>query len=428
MTTTDDHTPLWHPFADLSKVDGCELTLTSGDGVWVADEEGKRYLDATAALWYCNVGHGRQRLADAAREQMMALAGYQIFETLANQPALRLAERICTLAGLGPGSAAFLTSGGSDGVETAAKIARRYWRLQGAPERELIIARASAYHGMHGFGTALAGIEANAVDWGVNLPGIIHVPRDDVAALEQVLDEHRGRVAAFFGEPVQCAGGVYPPTPTYWRDVQDLCRADDVLVVADEVVTGYGRLGEWFGSHRLGIEPDLMITAKGLSSGYLPVGAVIAAPGVVAAFRSEQAGVFRHGYTYSGHPAACAVALENLDLLEEEDLVRRVADLEKPFCEAFSSLADHPLVEEVRAFGLLAGLQLREDAIAAGGLAATVDGLRASGVLTRALVGHSIQFSPAFIITESEIEWLVERIVAALDGFAGKLAPPPVST
>lgn len=421
------HTSLWHPFADLSQPEGREPTLVRGDGAWVWDEEENRYLDATAALWYCNVGHGRQRLADVAREQMAALAGYQIFDTLANRPALRLAERVCDLAGLGAGSAAFLTSGGSDGVETAAKIARRYWRLQGAPERELIVARESAYHGMHGFGTSFSGIEANAAGWGTMLPGVLHVPRDDVAALERVLDEHRGRVAAFFGEPVQGAGGVYPPTPTYWRDVGDLCGADEVLLVADEVVTGYGRLGEWFASQRLGIEPDMMITAKGLSSGYMPVGVVIAAPRVVSAFRSEQAGVFRHGYTYSGHPAACAVALENLDLLEEEGLVQRVAELEKPFGEAFATLADHSLVAEVRSAGLLAGVQLGEDALAAGGLAATVDGLRAGGVLTRALVGHTMQFSPSFVITEDEIEWLVERVGAALDGFADRRAPAPSS-
>jgi len=415
---TNSRTAFWHPFADMSKVQGHEMSIVRGEGAWVWDADGNRYLDGTAALWYCNIGHGRERLADVAREQMSTLACYQTFDTTANEPVLALAEKICGLAELGEGTAAFFTSGGSDGVDTAAKIVRRYWRQQGSPERSMIVARQGGYHGMHGYGTSLAGIEANAADWGGLVPDIVHVPRDDVAALERTLAEHRGRVAAIFAEPVQGAGGVYPPVPNYWSDVQDLCAEDDVLVVADEVVTGFGRLGAWFASHRLGIKPDLLITAKGLSSGYMPVGAVIAAPKIVDMLWSEEAGVFRHGYTYSGHPAACAVALENLMVIEEEQLVDRVAELEEPFIAAFSRLSEHPLVAEVRAMGLLCAVQLTEEALADGALAATVANLRGEGVLTRALVGHSMQFSPPFVITEEEIGWLVERVEAALGAFA----------
>ncbi len=414
MSTTKTKQTLWHPFADMSKVSGNEITLVRGEGAWVWDNEGNRYLDATAALWYCNVGHGRERLADAAREQMATFACYQTFERTANEPALALAAKVCELAGLGDGSAAFFTSGGSDGVETAAKIVRRYWRLQGQPERMTIVAREGAYHGMHGYGTSLAGIESNAADWGGMVPDIVHVPRNDIAALERVLSEHHGRVAAFFGEPVQGAGGVYPPTETYWRDVQDLCAHDDILIVADEVVTGFGRLGHWFASHRLGIEPDLIITAKGLSSGYVPVGAVIAAPRITESLWSEEAGIFRHGYTYSGHPTACAVALENIRVLEEEDLVQRVADLEGPFREGFARLAEHEKVAEVRSMGLLCAVQLSEDYLVDGGLPAMIDALRADGVLTRGLVGHSMQFSPSFVITEEEIAELTGKVAAAL--------------
>lgn len=407
-------TPLWHPFADMCKVRGSELSVVRGEGAWVWDQAGNRYLDATAALWYCNVGHGRARLADAARDQMASLACYQTFGDIANGPAVALAGKVCELAALGEPSAVFLTSGGSDGIETAAKMVRRYWRVQGAPERMTIIAREGAYHGMHGYGTSLSGIEANSAGWGSMIPGIIHVPRNDAGALERALLERRGQIAAFIAEPVQGAAGVYPPTPTYWRDVQDLCLANDVPIIADEVVTGFGRLGEWFAAKRFKIAPDLVITAKGLSSGYAPVGAVVAGPKIVGALWSEDAGPFRHGYTYSGHPTACAVALENLKLLEEENLLRRVADLEGPLCDAFSRLAEHPLVAEVRAVGLMAAVQLTEEALSAGALDATIDRLRADGVLTRALVGRSLQFSPPFVITETEIEWLADRLESAL--------------
>lgn len=412
MTTGSMH--LWHPFADMSKVRGNEFRLARGEGAWVWDDEGNRYLDATAALWYCNIGHGRARMGEVASAQMTELAAYQIFERLANAPALELADKLAELSGLGEQTGVFFTSGGSDGVETAAKIVRRYWRVREVPERSVIIARESAYHGMHGYGTSLSGIEANAAGWGEMIPSIVHVPRDDVAALERALDEHRGRVAAFLSEPIQGAGGVYPPKPGYWRDVQDLCSADDVLVVADEVVTGFGRVGAWFASHRLEIEPDLMITAKGLSSGYMPIGAVIAGPRILETLWSEDAGWFRHGYTYSGHPAACAVALENLAVLEEEDLVARVAGLEEPFGAIFAAVEDHPAVAEVRHFGLLGAVQLTEDVLEAGGLDATVAALRDAGILTRGLVGHSLQFSPSFVITEEEIAMLGERLAAAL--------------
>ncbi len=411
---SDGRTHLWHPFADMSKVQGNEFQIARGEGAWVWDDQGNRYLDATAALWYCNVGHGRERIADAAAAQMKELAAYQIFDRLTNAPAAELADRIAALAGLGDETGVFFTSGGSDGVETAAKMVRRYWRVRNQPERRVIVARESAYHGMHGYGTSLAGIEANAAEWGEMIPSIVHVPRDDIGALERVLAEHGGQVAAFLSEPVQGAGGVYPPEPAYWRDVQDLCAADDVLVVADEVVTGFGRVGEWFASHRLEIEPDLIITAKGLSSGYMPIGAVIAGPRVLETLWSEDAGWFRHGYTYSGHPAACAAALENLDVIEEEGLVARVASLEEPFHAAISGVEGHDAVAEVRHYGLLGAVQLTEDALAAGGLEATVGALRDEGILTRGLVGHSMQFSPPFVVTEEEIAELGTKLSAAL--------------
>jgi putrescine aminotransferase len=402
----------------MSRVASGELMLDRGEGVWVYDDEGNRYLDATAALWYCNVGHGRERLADAAREQMARLAGYQIFDDLANAPAKELAEWLCDLArgcGFGPGSAAFLTSGGSDGVETAAKICRRYWRLLDQPEKTVIIARSGGYHGMHAYGTTLAGIEANASGWGPLVADVLQVGRDDLSSLENALESNGGRVAAFIGEPVQGAAGVFPPNDGYWEGVQDLCRQHETLLVADEVVCGFGRLGRWFGSERFDIEPDLLIGAKGLSSGYSPVGMVLAQAAIADVMWSDEAGPMRHGYTYSGHPAACAVALENLRILDEEGLVERVATLEPHFKAAFEGLGDHPLVGEVRTCGLLAAVELTDDALQGGALPRAHLAARDEGVLTRMLVGRALQFSPSFVVTENEIDWLVERIEAALD-------------
>lgn len=415
-------TPLWHPFADMSQVSASPgLTVTSGEGVWVYDGDGSRYLDASGALWYCNVGHGRERLADAAHEQMIKIAGYQIFDDISNEPAHELAARVCELAegaGFGPGSAAFLTSGGSDGVDTAAKISRRYWRILGRPERTLVISRSGAYHGMHAYGTSLAGIEANASGWGALVSDVVQVDRDDAAALERVLEENRGRVAAFIGEPVQGAAGVYPPVEGYWPAVRDLCREHEVLLIADEVVCGFGRLGHWFGSERFDIQPDLIVGAKGLTSGYAPVGMVLARSEVIDVMWSEEAATMRHGYTYSGHPAGCAVALENLRILDEEHLVERVAALEPHFSAAFGRLGGHSIVREVRSCGLLAAVELTENALELGALKLAHLRCREEGVLTRMLVNRALQFSPPFVIEEGDIDWLVDRVEAALDAAA----------
>ncbi|HWE14074.1 MAG TPA: aspartate aminotransferase family protein [Solirubrobacteraceae bacterium] len=404
----------------MERVTGHEVVIERGEGVWVFDCEGRRYLDASAGLWYCNVGHGRGALADAAAAQMRQLASYQIFDVLANQPALDLADRLAEIAPTGEGSVAFLVSGGSDAVDTAAKIARRYWQAKGEPDRQLIVALEGAYHGMHGFGTSLAGIEANASGWGALVGGIVHVPRNDPGALDATLSEHAGRVAAFIGEPVQGAAGVYPPSDGYWTDVQDLCRQHDVLLIADEVICGFGRLGQWFGSQRFEITPDLVTTAKGLSSGYLPIGAVLAGSHVRDALWA--AGPFRHGYTYSGHPAACAVALANLAVLEEERLIERVAALEPVLQERLVPLADHPGVAQVRVCGLLAGVELREEWRARMPAVETVMvEARRRGVLVRALVGQSLQISPPFVITEEQIGMLADVLQESLEhAFAGQ--------
>jgi putrescine---pyruvate transaminase len=418
---------LWHPFADMAKVPGNELVFASGDGAWVTDEEHRRYLDASAGLWFCNVGHGREALARAAAEQMTRLAGYQIFDVVANRPALELADRLCRLAPLGEGSAAFFTNGGSDAIDTAAKMARRYWTAVGQPDRQVIVARDGAYHGMNAYGTSLAGIEANAQGWGPLIPEIVHVDRHDVEDLERVLRAYVGRVAAFIGEPVQGAAGVHPPAAGYWDRVQELCSEHDVLLIADEVITGFGRLGHWFGCDRFGIRPDLLVGAKGITSGYAPLGVVIAGDRVRSALWAEGVGAFRHGYTYSGHPMACAVALANLDVLEEEGLVDRVRDLEPVLAREMGGLERHPLVAEVRAIGLLAGVELEPTALAEDPalVEKVVVAARERGVLVRNLLGRSLQISPPFVITAEEIAMLATVLSEVLDAVELTLAATP---
>jgi putrescine aminotransferase len=408
---------LWHPFADMSTLPGREVVLVDGDGVWVTDDAGRRYLDASAGLWYCNAGHGRAEMADAASSQMRRLATYQIFDVFANRPALDLADRLCKLAPLGERSAAFFANGGSDAVDTAAKMARRYWTATGHPERRIIITRDGAYHGVNAYGTSLAGIPANAQGWGPLIPDVVQVDRNDADDLERALAEHEGQVAAFIGEPVQGAAGVHPPVDGYWDRVQELCRANDVLLIADEVVTGFGRLGEWFACERLGIVPDLLVGAKGLTSGYAPLGVVIAGARVRDALWADGVGPFRHGYTYSGHPTSCAVALANLDVLEREQLVPRVRELEPVLAEAVGRLRAHPLVGEVRSIGLLAGVELHPDALERDPVLVekVVVAARERGVLVRNLLGRTLQISPPFVITPEELGLLASVLAEALD-------------
>jgi putrescine---pyruvate transaminase len=411
-----EHTQrLWHPFADMARVPQQELVLVRGKGVWLEDERGRRYLDATASLWYCNVGYGRTELADAAAAQMRELPAYSTFGPYANRPALDLAERLAEIAPV-PDAAVFFTTGGSDAVDTAGKLARRYWQLRGEPHRTVLVARSEAYHGMNAYGTSLAGILPNKEGWGPLVTDVVHVPHDDPEALEQVLAEHGDRIAAFIGEPVIGAGGVIPPADGYWERVQRACAVRDVLLIADEVITGYGRTGPWFASERYDIRPDLVTSAKGLTSGYLPLGAVLCGPRVRDALWSETAGAFRHGYTYSGHAAACAVGLANLDIIEREGLRDRVRALEPVLARALGGLESDPLVEETRSAGLLGAVELSAEAREASpGLAdRLVAELQADGVLVRALVGHSLQISPPFVIDEGEIDLLAERIAGAL--------------
>jgi adenosylmethionine-8-amino-7-oxononanoate aminotransferase len=410
-------TRYWHPFADMRKVQDHELVLVRGEGAWIEDADGRRYLDATAGLWYCNVGHGRREIADAAAVQLGRLAAYSNFGPFATAPTLELADRLAALAPM-DGATVFFGSGGSDGIDTAAKLARRYWDAIGHPERRIVVSREHAYHGMHAFGTGLAGIPLNREGYGGPLVGdTIQVSAHDVEELERLFRARGREIAAFIGEPVIGAGGVIPPEDGYWEAVTRLCDAHGVLLVADEVITAFGRLGTMFGSERFEIAPDMICFAKGVTSGYLPLGGVLIGRRVAEPFWDGPTGpIFRHGYTYSGHATACAAGLANLDILEREDLLGRVRALEPVLAREMARLADAPLVGETRVVGLTAAVELDEAVLAAspGAPEVVAAALRRHGILTRVLRGVALQVSPPFVITEEEIRALGDGFEAAL--------------
>jgi len=357
---------------------------------------------------------------------MRQLAAYQVFETFTSRPAEALARRISELAPVSDAKVFFTPGGGSDAIDTAAKLARAYWRAAGQPGKQVIIGRSHAYHGVNAYGTALGGIPANTEAFSPLIPLVERVPWDDAAALEKLIGSvGADRVAAFFCEPVVGAGGILLPPEGYLTRVQEICREQDVLFVADEVITGFGRLGRWFASERFGLQPDMITMAKGLTSGYAPLGAVLAGPRVAEPFwRPGSTEVFRHGYTYQAHPTACAVGLANLEVLEREQLVGRVAELESVLAAKLSPLASHELVAEVRTgTGLLTAVEISAAAREADpGLGARlIADIRQRGVISRLLRGVALQISPPFVITEPEIDQIAEVFAAALDAAAKNL-------
>lgn len=416
-------TSFWHGFADMHAVKDAEVVFREADGVWMTDVEGRRYLDATAGLWYAAAGFGRSEIADAAAAQLRRLAAYSSFGPFTTEPTIQLAARIAAMAPI-PDAVVFFTSGGSEAIDTAGKLARRYWDVVGRPEKRVIVSREHSYHGMAAFGTSLAGIPANKAGYGPLIDDVVHVGAHDLVALGRVFEERAGEIAAFVAEPVIGAGGVIPPEDGYFAGVAELCRLHDVLLIADEVITGFGRTGRWWGSQRYGLQPDLITFAKAVTSGYVPLGGVIAGGRVRSPFWDEPipGAVFRHGYTYSGHATACAAAMANLDILEQEDLVGRVRDLEPVLEREMRRLEGSPLVGEVRTVGLTAAVELTDEALAGGPSAvdAVVAAARRHGVLTRSLRGRALQVSPAFVITEAEIGTLADGFEAALADVASR--------
>ncbi|MGW0634026.1 aspartate aminotransferase family protein [Nocardia sp. XZ_19_231] len=403
---------LWHGFADMGAVnrDGA-FVVARGEGAYVFDTAGKRYLDATAGLWFANVGHGRGEIADAVADQLRTIAHYSNFGDLTEAPTQELAEKLSSIAPV-PGSKIFFTSGGSDSVETAAKLARRYWHEQGRADKKILVGRRLAYHGMHYASTALGGLTPNKEGYGVLVADTRTVEWDDAKSLLALIEEVGAeQIAAFFCEPIIGAGGVYLPPEGYLAEVRQICRDHDILFVADEVVTGFGRIGgSWFASTRFDLQPDLMTTAKGLTSGYLPMGAVFIAPHVAEPFYAGGTW-FRHGYTYGGHAGAAAAALANLAIVEREGLLEEAARLESTLHTALAPLADHPRVAEVRSgLGAVAAVQLADPSEGP----ALVKTLREHGISGRAAGAGAMQISPSFVMTDAQVAELADGFARAL--------------
>lgn len=396
---------LWHPFADMSTVQHAPFVVDRGEGIYAYDEEGKEYIDAAASLWYMNIGYGRDEVVDAMAEQARKVPAFHTFVDSASRPPLELAAKIASVSP-DPDSKVFFGSGGSDAVDTAAKMARRYFNAIGQPERTVFIAREWGYHGTHAYGTSLGGMEPNRVGYGGDLVSdIVVVPHDDPDAVEKAID-HAGaeRVAGIFVEAVIGAGGIRPVPADYLSTVRESIRKAGGLYISDEVITGFGRVGDWFAANKFGLEPDLITFAKGVTCGYAPLGGVIAAPHIAEPFFNTPGLVFRHGYTYSGHSTACTAGLVVMDILEQEGLIERAAALEEEIHQALAPLEDLDVVASVRrGVGALCAVQLDvgEDETLPGRAAVAC---REAGVITRAVGGGGLQVSPPLIMTPEQVE------------------------
>jgi putrescine aminotransferase len=421
-------TRLWHPFANMAQVRGGELVLERGEDVWVWDDQGNRYLDACASLWYANVGHGRREIEQAVSAQMTKLESYAIYGDLANETSNQLAARLAALSPFDD-ARVYFGLGGADAIDTAAKLARLYWSQTDSPGRVHLIGRTRAYHGSHGIGTSIGGIPVNASGFGplVGETSIVDWNSPDALAAEidAVGAEH---VAAFFIEPVIGAGGVYPPPDGYVEAVAEICERNGILLIVDSVICGFGRLGTWFGIERWDVSPDMIVFAKGVTSGYLPLGGVVVSGRVSEPFWSGDGAIFRHGQTYSGHPTCCAAALANLDILEREQLVPRGRELEQPLLDALRPAESSPAVAEVRGgTGFLAAVELSPELLRERPAAVSELTLEARrrGVIVRPLAS-GIAVSPPLTADESHLRLLADAVaegVAALEAAAGSTVP-----
>ncbi|WP_295516690.1 aspartate aminotransferase family protein [uncultured Pseudomonas sp.] len=423
------------PFTDYRQLNekGARI-ITKAEGVHLWDSDGQRILDGMAGLWCVNVGYGREELVEAASRQMRELPYYNLFFQTAHPPVLELAKTIAELAPEGMNHV-FFTGSGSEANDTVLRLVRHYWAIKGQPEKRVVIGRWNGYHGSTMAGASLGGMAAMHEQGGL-LPDIVHIPQPywfgeggekspeefgiwAADQLEQkILEVGEERVAAFIAEPIQGAGGVVIPPESYWPRVREILAKYDILFIADEVICGFGRTGEWFGSQYYGNAPDLMPIAKGLTSGYVPMGGVIVRDEVVKVL--DEGGEFYHGFTYSGHPVAAAVALENIRLLRDEGIVERVRSSTAPYLQKrWAELADHPLVGETRGVGMLAALELVRDKRTrtryegGAGMLCREHCFR-NGLVMRA-VGDTMIIAPPLVITHESIDELVTLARRSLD-------------
>jgi putrescine aminotransferase len=433
------------PFSDFKQLaESGPRIITKADGVYLWDSEGNKILDGMAGLWCVAIGYGRDELADAASKQMKELPFYNLFFQTAHPPVLELAKAIAEIAPAGM-SHVFFTGSGSEGNDTMLRMVRHYWAIKGQSQKKVIISRINGYHGSTVAGASLGGMKFMHEQGDLPIPGIEHIAQpywfgeggdmspDELGiwAADQlekkILEVGEENVAAFIAEPIQGAGGVIIPPDSYWPRIREILAKYDILFVADEVICGFGRTGEWFGSDFYGLKPDMMTIAKGLTSGYIPMGGLIVRDEIVEVL--NQGGDFNHGFTYSGHPVAAAVALENIRILREEKIVERVQAETAPYLQQrLRELADHPLVGEVRGVGMLGAIELvknkasRERYPSESGAGMICRGhCFANGLIMRA-VGDTMIISPPLVISKTEIDELVGKARLCLDLTAAELA------
>ncbi len=433
----DHHLP---PFTDYKALNakGTRI-ITKASGVYLWDSEGHKILDAMAGLWCVNLGYGREELVEAATRQMRELPYYNLFFQTAHPPAVALAKAIADIAPAGMNHV-FFTGSGSEANDTVLRMVRHYWAIKGQPAKKVVIGRWNGYHGSTIAGASLGGMKAMHEQGDGPIPGIEHIDQPywfgeggDMSPeefgvriadqLEQkILEVGEDKVAAFIAEPIQGAGGVIIPPESYWPRVKEILARYDILFIADEVICGFGRTGEWFGSDYYGLEPDLMPIAKGLTSGYIPMGGVVVRDEVVHTL--NEGGEFYHGFTYSGHPVAAAVALENIRILREEKIVERVETKTAPYLQSrWQELLEHPLVGEARGVGLLGALELVKNKKTRERFADPGVGMLCrehcfrNGLVMRA-VGDTMIISPPLVISEEQIDELVGKVRLCLDATA----------
>ncbi|WP_455914045.1 aspartate aminotransferase family protein [Pseudomonas syringae] len=425
------------PFSDFKQLkEKGPRIITHAKGVYLWDSEGNKILDGMAGLWCVAIGYGREELANAASKQMRELPYYNLFFQTAHPPALQLAKAISDIAPEGMNHV-FFTGSGSEGNDTVLRLVRHYWAIKGQPSKKVIISRVNGYHGSTVAGASLGGMTYMHEQGDLPIPGIVHIPQPywfgeggdmtpdefGVWAAEQlekkILELGVDNVGAFIAEPIQGAGGVIVPPDTYWPKIKEILAKYDILFVADEVICGFGRTGEWFGSDFYDLKPDLMTIAKGLTSGYIPMGGVIVRDEVVKVL--NEGGDFNHGFTYSGHPVAAAVGLENIRILSEEKIVERVKSQTAPYLQKrLRELSDHPLVGEVRGVGMLGAIELVKDKSTRERYVGKGAGMICrtfcfnNGLIMRA-VGDTMIISPPLVITSAEIDELIEKARKCLD-------------
>lgn len=386
---------LLHGFSLSNKAEADFINIVSAKDCTLIDDQGKQYIDAMASLWLCQIGHGNSKVINAIKDQLDHLQTYNTFDPFTNTPAAEAAETIRRVSPH-PEGRVFLGCSGSEAVDTALKLARMFHQRRGDPDRQIIIRRTAGYHGVNIGGTSVQGIEPNRIGWGDLLPHVLEIPNDDIEEAASLFAQHGARIAAVICEPVQGAGGVIVPPDGYLSGLRRLCDQHGSLLIFDEVICGFGRTGEWFGSDTFGVKPDMLTFAKGVTSGYLPLSGVITSKELNEELTSKEAAKLMHGYTYSGHPTAAVAAIANIEVIESEGLVAEAQRIGKQMESGFKALLGDSTIESFRGIGGIWACEIGEDSIPAR------DEMIKNGIVCRG-IGQALAFCPPLIITNNEI-------------------------